>query len=50
MSDNELDITHFLKAINMKLVIESIACEIGANTIRQSWRKLVPLDTAVHHH
>ena len=48
LSDDEVDITQFLKAIDMKLVIEKVAVswdEISANTIRKSWRKLIPQDT-----
>ena len=49
LSDDEVDIAQFLKAINMKHVIEKVAVswdEISADTIRKSWRKLVPLDAS----
>jgi len=43
----EVDITEFLKHVNMKVVIEKVAVfwdEISAGTIRKSRRKLIPLD------
>ena len=47
LSDDEVDIAQFLKAINMKHVIENVVVswdEINADTIRKSWRKVVLLD------
>ena len=46
ISDGEVDITEFLKQVNMKAVIEKVALswdQITSVTIRRSWRKLIPI-------
>ena len=49
LSDEDLDILKFLKAVNMRVVVEKAAtawADISTDTIRKSWRKLVPLPTS----
>ena len=49
LSDEDLDIVKFLKAVNMRTVVEKAAAawaDISTDTIRKSWRKLLPLPTS----
>ena len=49
LSDEDLDVVKFLKAVNLQAVAEKVATAwagISADTIRRSWGKLVPLPTS----